>query len=186
MRGVSVSRPFSEHFARPAFFPDPDPPRLGHFPDPRFDRLEFLLTRLLDSAPFGPELAPFGAPLFGVRAFDVGVAGSGEGVPRRGGSFRRPVEASKVAAVPVRVARPLRCWRASLRRGQYWRRELPPRLRRLLPPPFAAALAPVAGAAAGFVAATCGTGSAGTVETFIDLRRHPAFQLGHRLRRRAG
>ena len=87
MRGVSALAAFSEHFPRLAFFPDPDPPRLGHFPDPLFNRLEFLLTRLLDAAPFGPELAPFGAPLFRVRAFDVGVAGPREGVPRRSGFF---------------------------------------------------------------------------------------------------
>ena len=87
MRGVSALARSANISPRPAFFPDPDPPRLGHFPDPRFNRLEFLLTRLLDPAPFGPELAPFGAPLFGVRAFDVGVAGSREGVPRRSGFF---------------------------------------------------------------------------------------------------
>ena len=81
------SRRFSEHLPRPAFFPDSDPPRLGHFPDPLLNRLEFLLTRLLDPTPFGPELAPFGAPLFRVRTFDVGVAGSREGVPWRSGFF---------------------------------------------------------------------------------------------------
>ena len=89
------SRGLGEHVPSPglgevswlAFFPDSNPPRLGHFPDSRFDRLELLLTGLLQSLPVGPALAPFGAPLFGIRAFDVGIAGPGEGVPRRGGPF---------------------------------------------------------------------------------------------------
>jgi hypothetical protein len=68
-----------------ALFPDSDPPRLGHFPDSLFDRLEFLLTRRLQAALVGPLLSPLGAPLFGVRAFDVGVAGPGQGIPGRGG-----------------------------------------------------------------------------------------------------
>jgi len=79
-----------------AFFPDSDPPRLGHFPDSRFDRLEFLLTGLLQELLFtgllqaalvGPLLSPLGAPLFGVRALDVGIASPGVGFPRRCGLF---------------------------------------------------------------------------------------------------
>ena len=62
-------------------------PRLGHFPDSLLDRLELLLTGLLQSTLVGPLLAPLGAPLFGLRAFDVGVAGPGVGFPRRGGLF---------------------------------------------------------------------------------------------------
>ena len=86
--GSAMSLPgLGEQLPRLAFFPDPDPPRLGHFPDSLFDRLELLLTRLLEAALVGPALAPLGAPLFGVRAFDVGVAGSREGFPRRSGLF---------------------------------------------------------------------------------------------------
>src|SRR2546430_2656049 len=70
-----------------AFSPDSNSPRLGHFPDSLFDRLELLLTGLLQTALVGPLLSPFRAPFFGVRPFDVGVAGSGEGIPRHGGLF---------------------------------------------------------------------------------------------------
>src|SRR6185503_6325148 len=96
---------FGEHLPSPGlgeqaprlpFFPDSDPPRLGHFPDSRFDRIEFrltglvreiLLTGLLQAALVGPLLPPFGAPLFGIRAFDVGIAGPDVAFPRPGGLF---------------------------------------------------------------------------------------------------
>jgi hypothetical protein len=79
-----------------ALFPDSDPPRFGHFPDSRFDRLEFLLTGrlqellltgLLHAALVDPLLPAFGAPLFSIRAFDVGIAGPGIEFPRRRGLF---------------------------------------------------------------------------------------------------
>ena len=153
-----------------AFFPDSDPPRLGHFPDSRFDRLELLLTGLLQAAPVGPALAPLGAPLFGVRAFDVGIAGPGKGFPRRGGPF---------VGLFGGFCR-LRRWLYGLR-GRYVVGGLLFGAGRIggwqLPPLFAAVAAGCvcgccwvcswAGAAAGFVAATCGTGSAGAVETVI-------------------
>jgi hypothetical protein len=103
--GRFASDRFGEHLPSPglgeqaprlAFFPDSDPPRLGHFPDSRFDRIEFrltglfreiLLTGLLQAALVGPLLPPFGAPLFGIRAFDVGIAGPGVDFPRRGDLF---------------------------------------------------------------------------------------------------
>src|SRR5215216_3592380 len=45
--GEHVPSPgLGKHVPRLALFPDSDPPRLGHFPDPRFDRLDFLLTGL--------------------------------------------------------------------------------------------------------------------------------------------
>ena len=87
MRGVSFLAGSANISPRLAFFPDPDPPRLGHFPDSLLDRLELLLARLLDATLVGPALAPLGAPLFRVRALDVGVAGSCEGFPRRSGLF---------------------------------------------------------------------------------------------------
>jgi hypothetical protein len=86
--GEHVPSPrLGERVPRLAFFPDSDPPRLGHFPDSRFDRLELLLLGLLQAALVGPLLSPFGAPLFGLRAFDVGIAGPGVDFPRRDGLF---------------------------------------------------------------------------------------------------
>jgi hypothetical protein len=82
-----VSRRLREHLPRLAFLSDPDPPRLGHFPDSLLDRLELLLARLLEATLVGPALAPLGPTLFRVRAFDVGVAVSCEGVPRRSDLF---------------------------------------------------------------------------------------------------
>src|SRR6185369_13187451 len=81
------SRPLGEQVPRLGFFPDPDSPRLGHFAHAAFNRLQFLLARLLEAALVGPTLAPLGAPLFSVRAFDVGIAGPGEDVAWRGGLF---------------------------------------------------------------------------------------------------
>src|SRR5215204_5774369 len=95
--GEHVPAPgFGEQLPRLALFPDSDPPRLGHFPDSRFNRIEFrltglvreiLLTGLLQAALVGPLQPPFGAPLFGIRAFDVGITGPGVDFPRPGGLF---------------------------------------------------------------------------------------------------
>ena len=52
-----------------------------------FNRLELPLARLLEAALVGPALAPLDPTLFRVRAFDVGVAVSCEGVPRRSDLF---------------------------------------------------------------------------------------------------
>src|SRR6185369_8493708 len=81
------SRPLGKQVPRLGFFPDSDPPRFGHFAHAPFNRLQLLLARLLEAALVGPTLAPLGAPLFSVRAFDVGIAGPGEDVARRGGLF---------------------------------------------------------------------------------------------------
>src|SRR2546423_825491 len=83
--GHFASRRRDEHLSRLSFFPDPDPPRLGHLAYASFNRLELLLARLLEAAPLGPTLVPLGAPLFGVRALDVGIAGPGDGIARSGG-----------------------------------------------------------------------------------------------------
>ena len=70
-----------------ALFPDSDPPRLGHFPDSLLDRLEFLLTRLLDAALLGPALSPLRAALFGGRPFHFGVTCFRKSFLWRCGSF---------------------------------------------------------------------------------------------------
>ncbi len=157
------------------FFPDPwIRPRLGHFPDALLDRLELLLARLLDAALDRPSAGA--ARRAAVRRPPVSTSASRafrKGFLRRGGSFVRPVRrVLQVAAATVRVARPLRCWRLSLRRGALigWRRCVG-----VTAPP------PVCGC--GWLRLrlrlrlwrhdswssrrTCGTGSAGAVETGI-------------------
>ena len=166
-----------------AFFPDSDPPRLGHFPDSRFNRIEFLLTGLfrellltglLQAALVAPLLSPFGAPLFGIRPFDVGIAGPGVDFPRPGGLFVGLISG----------LRGLRRWLYGLRGryvvgglifgagrigGRSCRLDL--RLRCCCCCDCGCCwVCSGAGAAAGFAgaaAATCGTGSAGAVETVI-------------------
>ena len=139
--GRFVSRRLREHLPRLAFLSDPDPPRLGHFPDPLFNRLELLLARLLEAALVGPALAPLGPTLFRVRAFDVGVAVSCEGVPSAA-VFSSVCSADFTGCSDGCMGRAAATLLAvfsseapSLRRGHYWWTEQHWRTAR--PPPFA-------------------------------------------------
>ena len=70
---IQIEQPDPRRFS-PHRFDGEGLPRLGHFPDSLLDRLQFLLARLLDTAPLGPALAAFGPPLFSGRPLDVSVA----------------------------------------------------------------------------------------------------------------
>ena len=195
-QSVLIEQPDPRHFGsrrlggehRLAFFPDPDPPRLGHFPDSLLDRLKLLLARLLDAALVGPALAPLGAALFGVarltsasRAFAKASCGAAvlslvcsAGFEGCGSDCTGCTAATLLAGFSCgrRSIGGERC-RLCLRLGLLLR--LRRWLRRLL-----------GGRGSGFRRSHMRHRLRWCRRDGYRLRRHPAFQLGHCLHRRVG